>query len=90
MMGIGNRIRSKETRFKISPTLFWKCWLEHEMKFTHILTFFLQRFWPDGGPHSKIDSILALHPAAPGMIPGSPKNISEFLMLPRLIDGATA
>ena len=37
-----------------------------------------------------MDSILALHPAAPGSIPGVHKNFSEFLMLPRLIDGAAA
>ena len=37
-----------------------------------------------GGPLSTMDSVLALHPAAPGLIPGIPKNFSEFLMLPRL------
>ena len=40
---------------------------------------------------SRVDSILALHPAAPGSIPGVLKNFSEeFLMFPRLIDGAAA
>ena len=33
----------------------------------------------DRGP-SSMDSVLALHPAAPGLIPGVPKNFSEFLM----------
>ena len=42
------------------------------------------------GPHRTRDSILALHPVAPGSIPGIPKNFSEFLMLPRLIHGASA
>ena len=37
-----------------------------------------------------IDSIFALHPAAPVSIPSVPMNFSEFLMLPRLIDGAAA
>ena len=37
-----------------------------------------------------MDSVLALHPAAPNSIPGVPNNFSEFLMLPRLIDGAAA
>ena len=37
-----------------------------------------------GGLHGTMDSILALHPAAPGWIPGIPK------MLPKLIDGAAA
>ena len=37
---------------------------------------------------STMDSILALHPAAPGLILGFPKNFSEFLMLPRLIKGS--
>ena len=37
-----------------------------------------------------MDCILALHPAAPGLIPGIPKNFSEFFMLPRLINGASA
>ena len=42
------------------------------------------------GPLSTMDSVLALHPAAPGWITGIPKNFSEFLMLPRLINGAAA
>ena len=29
------------------------------------------------GPHSTMDSALASHPAAPGLIPGIPKNFSE-------------
>ena len=37
-----------------------------------------------------MDSVLVLHPAARGSIPGVPKNFSEFLMLPRLIDSAAA
>ena len=37
-----------------------------------------------------MDSVLALHPAALGSIPGVPKNLSDFLMLPRLIDVAAA
>ena len=37
-----------------------------------------------------MDSVLALHPAAPNSIPGVPKIFSEFLMLSRLIDGAAA
>ena len=37
-----------------------------------------------------MDSVLTQHPADPGSIPGVPKNFSEFLMLPRLIDGAAA
>ena len=28
------------------------------------------------GPHSTMDSVLALHPAAPGLIPGVNKNVS--------------
>ena len=40
--------------------------------------------------HNTMDSVLALHPAALGLIPGVPKNFSEFLMLPRLIDGVAA
>ena len=35
-----------------------------------------------------MDSILASHPAALGLIPGVPKYFSEFLMFPRLINGA--
>ena len=31
-----------------------------------------------GGAHSTMDSGLASHPAAPGSIPGFPKNFSEF------------
>ena len=42
------------------------------------------------GVHSRTDSVLATHPAALGSIPGVPKNFSEFLMLPRLINGAAA
>ena len=42
------------------------------------------------GPHSRIDSILALHPVAWGLILGVPKNFSELLMLLRLINGAAA
>ena len=50
------------------------------------------------GSLSTIDSFLALHPAAPGLIPGIPKNFFEelfpknysFMMLPRLIDSAAA
>ena len=30
-----------------------------------------------GRAHNAIDSILALHPVAPGSIPGIPKNFSE-------------
>ena len=37
-----------------------------------------------------MDSVLASHPAAPVLIPVVPKNFSEFLMLPRLINGAAA
>ena len=37
-----------------------------------------------------MDSVLALHPAATGSIPGVPNNFSEFLMLQRFIDGAAA
>ena len=37
-----------------------------------------------------MDSVLALHSVALGSIPGVPKNFSEFLLLPRLIDGAAA
>ena len=43
-----------------------------------------------GGLHSIMDSVLAMHPAAPGSIPGVPKIFSEFLMLPRLTDSAAA
>ena len=44
------------------------------------------------GPHSRMDNILLsiLHPAASGLIPGVPKNFSEFLILLRLINGAAA
>ena len=49
-----------------------------------------EKFPPLGGPRSTMDSILALHPAAPGWFPRVPKNFSEFLMLPRLIDSAAA
>ena len=37
-----------------------------------------------------MDSTLALHPAAPGLFPGVPNYFFEFLMLPRLINGAAA
>ena len=37
-----------------------------------------------------MDSVLALHSAALGLIPSVPKNFSEFLMLPRLINGDAA
>ena len=43
-----------------------------------------------GGPQSTMDSVVASHPVAPVLIPGVPKNFSEFLMLLRLIDGAAA
>ena len=33
--------------------------------------------WGGGRAHNAIDSILALHPVAPGSIPGIPKNFSE-------------
>ena len=42
------------------------------------------------GEHRTLDSLLDLHHAAPGSIPGIPKNFSEFLMVPRLINGAAA
>ena len=42
------------------------------------------------GGHSTMDSVLLSHPAALGLIPGVPKNISEFLMLSRLIDSTAA
>ena len=42
------------------------------------------------GAHSTMDSVLALHPVALVLIPGIPKNFSEFLILPRLINGAAA
>ena len=44
-------------------------------------------FQQRGGPHSTMDSVLASHPAAQGLITVVPKNFSEFLMLLRLIDG---
>ena len=46
----------------------------------------------DGGESnlSTTDSVLALHPAAPVRFPGVPKNISDFFILPRLIDSAAA
>ena len=38
------------------------------------------------GAHSTMDSVLALNPGSLGSIPAVPKNFSEFLMLPRLIN----
>ena len=35
--------------------------------------------------HSTIESVLALHPAAPGSIPGVSKSFFELLMLPSLL-----
>ena len=55
----------------------------HIRKHTNLITTFR-------GSNSAMDSIPALHPAAPGSIPGVPKNFSEFLMLLRLINGAAA
>ena len=37
--------------------------------------------WRYGGPHSTMDRILASRPAAPGSIPGVPKNISEEVFI---------
>ena len=42
------------------------------------------------GAQSTMDSVFASHPATPGLIPGIPKNFSEFLMLPWLINSAAA
>ena len=53
----------------------------HIRKHTNLITTFR-------GSNSAMDSIPALHPAAPGSIPGVPKNFSDLLMLPRLIDSA--
>ena len=43
-----------------------------------------------GGAASAMDSVLALHPAGLGLIPGVPKNFSDFLMFLRLIDSTAA
>ena len=48
-----------------------------------------QNVW---GPHGTMDSVLASHSVASGLIPGIPEKISpqKLLMLPRFIDGAAA
>ena len=43
-----------------------------------------------GEAHSTMDSELHSHPADPGLIPGVPKNFTEFLMLLRLMEEWTA
>ena len=54
------------------------------------VAFDLDKSLPKDQAAGTMDSVLASHPAAQGLIPSIPKNFSEFLMLPRLIDGAAA
>ena len=42
-----------------------------------ILSHSITKLFLLGGPHSIIYSVLALHPAAPGLNPGVPKFFSE-------------
>ena len=42
-----------------------------------VLSHSITKLFPLGGPHSTIDSVLALHPAAPGLNPGVPEFFSE-------------
>ena len=45
--------------------------------------------WSEGGgAQSTVDSDLASHPAAPGLILGIPEFIHRILMLPGFIDSA--